>query len=352
MTHTPRVPWASGPAGPRSLVHGACGRCGRVRDVVARAARCGTIVVMPDRGRPARRRAEQLGELVNGRPEHVADAVPELAALLAALLASGGDDATTREVVVALGHAWDDRAVQVLLAADLTAHPGRGVRLALAQALGGGLPAAEIRAGAVEQLLRLSADPAADVRDWACFGLGVLYADGAAVREALAARLDDPDGDTRDEALVALGRTGDRRALTRAGRVLADPDERGVTLLQLQAAVELAAPELLPVLGAITQEWSGDDDEHTARLDRALRRSTPQAAARAAALERRLVDAVNERLAGRAQAVHLAGRYPRTTPHFRTEHEDAGWWRRLWEDDDPSSLDLPLDVDTWIVNAP
>jgi hypothetical protein len=131
---------------------------------------------------------------------------------------------------------------------------------------GGGLPAPEVRAGAVEQLLRLVMDPAPRVRDWACFGLGELYGDGTLVRDVLAARLDDPDGDTRDEALVALARTGDLRAAARARQVLAVHDEREVSLLQLQAALELAAPDLLPGLEEIAKEWSGDDDEHEARL--------------------------------------------------------------------------------------
>jgi hypothetical protein len=197
----------------------------------------------------------------------------------------------------------------------------------------------------------LSGDPVADVRDWACFGLGVLHADNAQVRDALAARLDDPHEDTRGEALVALARTGDRRALTHAGEVLAEPD-RPLTMLQLQAAVELASPELLVVLSEIAQEWSGDDDEHTSRLDRALRRSTAEAAVRAEALERQLVESVNERLADQEQAIYLTGSYPRTTLHFRTEPVEAGWWRLLWKDDDADTVDLAFEVDNWIFNAP
>ncbi|MGN6332228.1 MAG: HEAT repeat domain-containing protein [Motilibacteraceae bacterium] len=291
-----------------------------------------------------RRRAEELDDLVNGRPENVAQALPELAALLS----DPGDDSTLRAVIVALGHAVDDRAVQLLVDADLGAHDDEQVRLVLAQALAAaGLPGPAARDAAIGLLLRLSGDPIAKVRDWACFGLGSLQAAGPVVQDALAARLDDPDDQTRDEALKALAATGDERALARTAQVLASPSEQGVMLLHLQAALELASPELLPVLQKLALEWEGDDDEHTELLGRALRRSAPDASRRAADLEQQLVVGLNERLAGQGRAVYLTGGYPRTTLHFNDENPQAGWWRRLWDDDDPDTFDIGLELASW-----
>lgn len=302
-------------------------------------------VPSPTGASAARGRAEELGELVNGQPNDVPAALPELGALLAD---AGDDVGATRAAVVALWFASEYRALRLLL----TGHPDPQVRLALARALGGGLPAPDVRAGAIAGLLRLSADATAEVRNWACFGLGRRYADSPDVREPLAARLDDPDSDTRDEALAALATTGDARALARTGQVLAGPDEGGVRLLHLQAAVELAAPELLPVLRELEQEWAGDEDEHTLRLARALRRSTMTAAQRAGELERQLVDRVNEHLASEERAMYATGRYPRTTLHFRNEPAASGWWRRLWDDDDPDTLNLSVEVASWVNDAP
>ena len=62
-------------------------------------------------------------------------------------------------------------------------------------------------------LIALSADPEAAVRDWATFALGTLAEqDSPALRDALAARLDDPDEDTRLEAIHGLALRGDDRA--------------------------------------------------------------------------------------------------------------------------------------------
>ena len=66
---------------------------------------------------------------------------------------------------------------------------------------------------ALAALIELSADEASGVRDWATFALGTLAEDdGDALRDALAARLDDPDEDTRLEAVHGLALRGDARA--------------------------------------------------------------------------------------------------------------------------------------------
>jgi HEAT repeat protein len=53
-----------------------------------------------------------------------------------------------------------------------------------------------------------------NVRDWATFGLGVLgNADSDEIRKALVECLNDPDQEVREEAIVGLGKRGDRRVL-------------------------------------------------------------------------------------------------------------------------------------------
>jgi hypothetical protein len=65
---------------------------------------------------------------------------------------------------------------------------------------------------AVRTLIELSADPDADIRDWATFGLAQqIGTNTREVREALYARVEDEDDDTRAEALMGLARRRDER---------------------------------------------------------------------------------------------------------------------------------------------
>jgi HEAT repeat protein len=66
----------------------------------------------------------------------------------------------------------------------------------------------------VETLLTLMADSDENVRDWATFGVGVLGdSDSSTVRDALMRAMNDLNGDVREEALVALAKRQDKRAL-------------------------------------------------------------------------------------------------------------------------------------------
>lgn len=59
------------------------------------------------------------------------------------------------------------------------------------------------------------------MRDWATFGLGQQCdLDTHEIREALVARLNDPDDDTRDEAIMGLARRKDARAIPAIEREL------------------------------------------------------------------------------------------------------------------------------------
>lgn len=230
-------------------------------------------------------RARDLGEAINGHPERVDAALPELAALLARARPGGPEDDAELlfAVVEALGHAYDERAALLIVPLAEAGHPDPEVRFVVAANVANGVESEPARARVSAALVRMSTDPADDVRDWACFGLLQLEAGGAEVRDALAARLDDPHLDTRSEALLALARLGDARALPVLLARLTDADD--VTLLVLKAAAEWADPVLLPALEELAEEWGDDDDEHTAVLVVALRRCHPGSGGRDVALE-------------------------------------------------------------------
>ena len=88
-------------------------------------------------------------------------------------------------------------------------HPEADVRFAVTHALGG-----LENEQAIQALIDLSADPDHDARNWATFNLGSLIdTDSSSIREALVARLDEPDDEIRGEAIVGLSRRGDARAI-------------------------------------------------------------------------------------------------------------------------------------------
>jgi HEAT repeat protein len=64
-----------------------------------------------------------------------------------------------------------------------------------------------------------------DFRDWATFGLGVQGdMDSVEIREALVRRLNDPDEDVREEAMVGLAKRKDERAVPALLPALEQPD--------------------------------------------------------------------------------------------------------------------------------
>jgi HEAT repeat protein len=98
----------------------------------------------------------------------------------------------------------------------------------------------------VATLIQLSTDKAASVRDWATFGLGSqIDVNSPSIRKALADRLDDPDLDTRTEALMGLARRKDPRALEMLKRELVGLEP---TSLVFDAAAELRDRSLLPLI--------------------------------------------------------------------------------------------------------
>ncbi|MFJ9810207.1 ankyrin repeat domain-containing protein [Streptomyces sp. NPDC101158] len=126
-------------------------------------------------------------------------------------------------VAIALGRCGDAGAVGELL--GLAGHPAAEVRQQVAAALAGLVPAGHPQAARV--LVTLSRDAEARVRDWAALALGELPDDTPLVREALAARLADPDPETAAEAARGLAIRQDPRAVEVLARILADsaPDD-------------------------------------------------------------------------------------------------------------------------------
>jgi hypothetical protein len=201
-------------------------------------------------------RVRQLGDRVNGHPEHVAEAVPELLVLLE----EESDPIVIASIVEALGLAWDEEANLRLL--PLVDHPDSNVRLAVARALPGGVESFAAVAEVAETLIRLSRDEVDEVRNWATFGIGSqLCIDSLELREALVLRTADTAENVRDEALIGLARRRDQRALPLVERRLVD---RNASRLVFQAAEYLANPALMDSLGAWIDEYPDDDDIHRA----------------------------------------------------------------------------------------
>ena len=213
-------------------------------------------------------RARDLGDQVNGHPEAVAAALPQLEQILRA----PEDLSSLCLAIEALGHAWDPRAASLLLTLVDRDHHDGAVRLALVRALPGGAAEEPQRGAAIDLLVHLSTDDVSEIRDCACFGLGQLDADSTAVRDALANRLEDEDRDTRAEALIALADLGDPRALP-ACLEATSRESDSIGLLTLKAAAILGHPALLPNLQSLREDWADHEpDEHTIALNEALRR--------------------------------------------------------------------------------
>ena len=170
-----------------------------------------------------------------------------------------------QSAVVALGHLADPRGLDAAL--RQAAHDDEDVRQAVAFTLPsvtGDVASPE----AVAALVRLSSDRSDFVRDWATFGLGLEWAgDSEQIRRALLDRVGDPDPEIAGEAFLGLARRGDRRMLAALCAALEDSDP---AYILIEAAAELAAPELLPALRRLKQRETPDDDAETWQLDEAI----------------------------------------------------------------------------------
>ncbi|MEE1801652.1 ankyrin repeat domain-containing protein [Streptomyces sp. JV176] len=158
-------------------------------------------------------------EAADGGSPFAARAVP----LLRELSRQAVEPELISSVVVALGQHGDPAALPEIL--RHTAHPEAGVRRRVAVALTGLVPA-DHQDGVRAELL-LSRDADAAVRDRAVLALAALEADTYEIREALAARLNEPDAETAARAAWGLAVRRDPRAVAALERILLDEDPAG-----------------------------------------------------------------------------------------------------------------------------
>ncbi len=195
--------------------------------------------------------AGQLGAPLRTLPE-------ESATLLEEMAGRERDPGVLAVIAEAFGHLGEPWGTERLL--GLRHHADGAVRDAVASALAG---RGDPRATAA--LIELSADADARVRDWATFALGTLAAeDSAALRDALAARLDDADAETRIEAVHGLALRGDLRAVEPALAILAAGEPGGSRWTRhalSESAIRLAAltgdPRFSSYLPPLDGVWAG-----------------------------------------------------------------------------------------------
>lgn len=201
-----------------------------------------------------------LGQL--GVPERTLPALCLKA--LAARLETESEPTVLAALGVSLGHL--DHPGVVELALPLAKHADARVRYGAVHAL-----SRQEDPRAIAALVALSGDVEGEVRNWATFGLGSLTAvDTPALRDALEARLDDPelDGEIRGEALVGLAERGHPNLVGHVQKALAELDP-----LAVQAAALLGDPALHPQLLALrdhprmTPRFEETLDEAIARCD-------------------------------------------------------------------------------------
>jgi HEAT repeats len=158
----------------------------------------------------------QLGAAAGGDlTRHVLH--PAVLARLLELAGTEQDPVVLAALGVAFSHRRDPRCLPLL--AGWRTHPEPDVRHAVAVGL-----SAMHEPAAYDILIELSADPEPYVRDWATFGLArQTDADFPRLRDALAARISDPDRDTRTEAVYGLATRGDPRAIPALLDILTAP---------------------------------------------------------------------------------------------------------------------------------
>jgi HEAT repeat protein len=158
--------------------------------------------------------------------------------------------------ISALGWLGDLRGVDFVL--PYLDHPEEDIRFGVTHAL----TALCRDKRSIDGLIRLTSDPSVHVRDWATFGLGTQSdVDTPEVRNALFARLNDPDLETRCEALVGLARRKDERVIDPLIRELSGDE---VLDIAVEAAGELGDPRCYPALLRLRERYGCEGYMETA----------------------------------------------------------------------------------------
>jgi HEAT repeat protein len=223
-------------------------------DVLARAE----TLCRSDSAKERRLGADILGQL--GVPDRTFP--KQCLSILLGMLNDEVDANVLQAILVALGHLKESDAIEP--ASRHRGHPDPAVRHGVVLALTG-----YDDQRAVNWLIELSRDEDAHVRDWATFALAQqIDLDTPAIREALAARLQDADYDTRCEAIVGLAKRGDHRVIPVISQELASDC---VGSLVVEAAAMIPDPQFHPQLIALREWW----DVSQTHLDEAIAACSP-----------------------------------------------------------------------------
>jgi len=190
----------------------------------------------------------QIGKTAEHHKTKFAD---ESYPLIVDLLKSCHSNALKDSAISALHHLENPLAIPLIC--SFCSDSDAEIRLAVAHALG--FPFAN-DALSVDALLKLMQDESQEVRDWATFGLGAQGdADSAEIREALVKRLSVTFADAREEAISALSKRKDLRALSplidllQTGNISFCIEEAALSLLDMEIdGSERTTDELLAAL--------------------------------------------------------------------------------------------------------
>jgi HEAT repeats len=164
-------------------------------------------------------------------------------------LLSDGTFGVVSAALYALGHL---QSGDIDLIASFSTHPETRVRRGVVSAL-----TSRETDLALHTLIQLSSDDDADIRDWATFGLGTQSdADTPALRDALFARLDDDDDDTRCEAIAGLAKRSDQRVIP----AILNELEGNAFNCAIEAAGMMPSPSFVPTLADLLEMNPGDRD--------------------------------------------------------------------------------------------
>ncbi|WP_339135498.1 MAG: HEAT repeat domain-containing protein [Candidatus Electrothrix sp. GW3-4] len=167
-------------------------------------------------------------------------------------LLSDPDHQVIHYAAISLGHRNDVRAISPLV--ELALHEDALVRFGVTFGL-----SCHDDEQAITALIQLSRDADGDVRNWAMFALGSQTdMDGPEIREALAAGLHDPEAEIRSEALIGLARRKDARVFP---ELVKEWTLHDVSMLSIEAAEELADPDLIPHLMNLQESLDFTDDQ-------------------------------------------------------------------------------------------
>lgn len=152
-----------------------------------------------------------------------------------------------------LGHRADNRAIPHLV--RLANHEDPLIRYGVVYGLSG-----REDPDAIASMIRLTADDDHDVRNWAVFGIGSqIDQDSPEIRDALWSALKDPDMEVRGDALVGLANRKDPRA---RAAILEEWKHDEISILSIEAAEELADPDLLESLHKLQYSFDIEQDSY------------------------------------------------------------------------------------------